>query len=144
MIDFEKIEKFDLKNVYISKFNDLNKSNSKYTSLKIIINNENTNKDYLIDFNINFKQIKKIDIYFNNNVDGFYYNCFFNIFFSFDFIIPNTLLYLNICFAQKYINNFEFDSNIFENLYKIKSLEKLQLTNIIFKDNFILKLLNLK
>ena len=52
------IKKCNLKTEYISKFDELNKSNVKYSSIsfKFIRNND---IDYLKEMNINYKQIKK-------------------------------------------------------------------------------------
>ena len=68
------IEKYNLKNDYILSFNNLNKTNSKYSSIKFDFK-ESKDFDYLKDFNINFKQIKKLVINkenYNDNINNDY------------------------------------------------------------------------
>ena len=63
------IEKYNLKNDYILAFNNLNKTNSKYSSINFDYKMSN-DIDYLKDFKINFKQIKNLIINEKNDNDN--------------------------------------------------------------------------
>ena len=136
-ISFEDIKKYNLKEDYISAFNQLNKSCSNYSSLSFAIyEKDDINK--LKEFNINFSQIKKIfDLFIFSHK---YYN---------DYILENlfslnnlennlTSLGLIIC------NISDLDPNIFEKINNFKKLEKLHLNVFHFKKTCILTLQNLK
>ena len=55
------IEKFNLKKDYIEAFNELNKSNSNYSSLNFKYT-KNDDVKYLEDFNLNFNKIKRLTV----------------------------------------------------------------------------------
>ena len=126
------IEKFNLKNKYIKIFEKLNQSDSKYSSILFIFKN-NTDIKYLKEFNINFKQIKKLYILEDkknlNKNDNF--NSLFDTFFSLDSL--DNLKYLEISASNKE------ELNLSQNLTKFKSLEKLSLNYMNFKNNFLIK-----
>ena len=140
LISTTLIEKYNLKNEYIFVFDELNKSNMKYTSLTFYFKNSN-DLDYFNEFKIKLKQIKNLDIIEGKKIYFNYYNSFFTNFFSFKDIY-NNLLYLNL-----HINSIDYeliDNNIFENLYNFTSLIKLSLNGFKFKSAFKLKLYTLK
>ena len=137
-ISTRKIKVYNLENDYINIFDNLNKINSKYSSIKFIYS-DNNDSNYLNKFKISFNKIKKIILENNysdesknvNNCDNFYKE-----FFSFNL---NNLLFLKIGYST-----IKIESNIFENINNMNLLEELQLNYIIFKNTFILKLNNLK
>ena len=140
-ISVKLIEKYNLKNDYILAFNNLNKANSKYSS--IIFDYKDTNDiDYLNDFKINFKQIKKLVIN-NKNINDNNINIEYllkNIFKFFD--VENNLLYLTID-AYNYEAN-KIDENLIENFNNLKLLEYLDLDGFKLKNPFRFKIYNLK
>lgn len=143
IISAKPIENFNLKNDYILAFNNLNKSNSKYSSIQFYYK-DNKDIDYLKDFKINFSQIKKLIIDKDDSIDDIKIknDYFLKNLFSF-FNIENNLLYLeidiNIFDAEELI-----DPNLIENINNLKLLEHLDLKGFKLKNPFILKLFNLK
>lgn len=132
------IDKFDLKEDYISTFEKLNQSKSKYNSLTIYYE-DSYDILYLKDFKINFNQIKRIIFIPNSyHVTGDY-KYFLNTFFSFFSRIENNLTNLKL----KWVEN-EMEPRAVQNLNNFKSLELLNLTGFKFTKTFILKLSNLK
>ena len=126
------IEKTNLALDYISTFENLNKSKSKYISIKLQFIN-----DYEFDifkhFKIKSEQIKRLTIL---NKTTYKCNCFNNY-----FPILTNLVYLNITNKQ-YL---KIDINSLLYINKLKSLEQLVLNQISLNDNrFILELYNLK
>lgn len=132
------IDKFDLKEDYISTFEKLNQSKSKYNSLTIYYE-DSYDILYLKDFKINFNQIKRIIFIPNSyHVTGDY-KYFLNTFFSFFTRIENNLTNLKL----KWVEN-EMEPRAIQNLNNFKSLELLNLTGFKFTKTFVLKLSNLK
>lgn len=132
------IDKFDLKEDYISTFEKLNQSKSKYNSLTIYYE-DSYDILYLKDFKINFNQIKRIIFIPNSyHVTGDY-KYFLNTFFSFFSRIENNLTNLKL----KWVEN-EMEPRAVQNLNNFKSLELLNLTGFKFTKTFVLKLSNLK
>lgn len=132
------IDKFDLKEDYISTFEKLNQSKSKYNSLTIYYE-DSYDILYLKDFKINFNQIKRIIFIPNSyHVTGDY-KYFLNTFFSFFSRIENNLTNLKL----KWVEN-EMEPRTVQNLNNFKSLELLNLTGFKFTKTFVLKLSNLK
>jgi len=132
------IDKFDLKEDYISTFEKLKQSKSKYNSLTIYYE-DSYDILYLKDFKINFNQIKRIIFIPNSyHVTGDY-KYFLNTFFSFFSRIENNLTNLKL----KWVEN-EIEPRTIQNLNNFKSLELLNLTGFKFTKTFMLKLSNLK
>ena len=138
-IDLENMEKYNLKDKYISNFEKLNKSNIKYTSLYFYIKNIN-NINYLKDFKIEFNENKNLSFneYYNDN-NCYNIDTFFTTLISFDNII-NNLVYLYLYFSE----NKKINTNIFKKINEFKSLKYLELANIELSDSFLLKLTNLE
>ena len=138
-IDFRFIERYKLKEDYITAFNKLNDINSNYSSICLKCYDD---KDISIlkDFNIKFNKIKNLSLKINpnKNID---YNLFYRELFSLKDIENNIIdFYINN-------NNFygnEIDGNIFENLNKFKKLENLKLYKLRLNNTFELKLKTLK
>ena len=132
------IDKFDLKEDYISTFEKLKQTKSKYNSLTIYYE-DSYDILYLKDFKINFNQIKRIIFIPNSyHVTGDY-KYFLNTFFSFFSRIENNLTNLKL----KWVEN-EIEPRTIQNLNNFKSLELLNLTGFKFTKTFMLKLSNLK
>ena len=132
------IDKFDLKDDYISTFEKLKQSKSKYNSLTIYYE-DSYDILYLKDFKINFNQIKRIIFIPNSyHVTGDY-KYFLNTFFSLFSRIENNLTNLKL----KWVEN-EMEPRTVQNLNNFKSLELLNLTGFKFTKTFVLKLSNLK
>jgi len=131
------IELYQLRKKYIiEKFNILNKSNINYPSIKFYYNS-NDDINYLKEFNINFKQLKKLSIiqYRFINSNKYNYEYFFKTLFSFN--IENNLIYLKL---ENKIKKIIINSNIFENINNFKSLKYLKLSYFKFKPEFNCKL----
>lgn len=135
LINEEKL----LKKYYISKFNELNKNNIKYSSLCFYIENDK-DANNIKDLKIKFNQIKKLDI--NQNIQYFLSN---NIdLFSF-LRIANNLVYLSInIFSYEKIDfsltKLTINSNSFQFINSLKSLRYLKLYYIKFINSIILDL----
>ena len=124
-------KKDKIKKDYISKFNELNKLNIKYTSLSIKFSDSNDIK-YLKDFHINFNIIKNLEIIIYSVYDEQLLNKFLH-----NIEISNNLVYLSLSLYNTKISEKSLDINNF------KSLEYLIFQNIIF-NNFNLKINTLK
>ena len=131
-IPIYEIEREKAKNNYISFFEKLNKSNSKYSAIYFnFIEDKDIN--YLKEFKIKYSQIKRIII--NARIKD---NLFlFKELFSLDI---NNLTYLKLEIKKE--NKIKPDS--FEGINKLYLLEELNLKEFSFEENFILKLYNLK
>jgi hypothetical protein len=143
-INIKGIEDFNLKNYYISIFDQMNKSIINYSSIFFKFkNNENIN--YLKDFNINFAQIQKISCTQDYCPKKENFNNFFKILFSFN-NIGNNLMYLDLELYNDRLNSdrVNIDANSFENLNNFKSLKTLVLENIQLENIFLLKLKTLE
>ncbi len=132
------IDKFGLKDDYISAFFNLNSWKSKYSSLKIYYEDSYDSLS-LKEFNINFKQIKRINFIPNSYHITGDYKYFLNTFFSFFQGVRNNLK----CLKLGWIHN-EIDSRVIDDFNYFKSLEILSLTGFKFAKTFILKISNLK
>ena len=148
-ISQENIDNFNLKNDYISLFENLNNSNAKYKSIFYSLKDvEKLN--YLKDINIDFNKIKKITLKIGeentdyNDEEEIYENeatvCsnnnnhFFEDLFS-SYGLQNNLIYLNICYT-----NYNINDNIFENINNLKSLKYLYIQKFIFDKELKIKL----
>lgn len=129
------ILEYNLNDFYISKFNKLNKSDIKYSS--IIFNSfDDTSISFLKNYNVNFNYIKKLVL----KVDTiFSFTNFINELFSFG-NISNKLKY----FSFEYNTQKSVYSNKLEILNNFQALEYLNLKNINFESKAELKLKNLK
>ena len=128
-------KKFNLKNDYISIFENLNKSKIKYESITLFCN-DNNDLIYLKDLNIKFEQIKKLSIKIIG--EQIYYDKFFDILLSLN--IHNNLLYLSL----KYNYYSKINEKVFIKINNFNALKDLSLTKFYFEDVFKLKLSNLK
>jgi hypothetical protein len=135
------MNELNLKNDYLSFFEELNNSNSNYSSLEFNINNEN-NIDDIKDCKIKFDQIKKLVITFLSTKDkSINFDYFFGtLFSSFLTDIQNNLVYLSLQ-SNKIV---KIDSNLLENINNLKSLKYFELTSFGFNSPFVLKLNDLK
>ena len=129
-------EEEELKN--ISKFKELNKYNSQYSSIIFDYFCEN-NINLIKDLDINYKQLKKLIIKYDVSLND---NCkiLMNNLFSCD--ILNNLVYFELnlgCFPST-----RLVPKIFENINNFKSLEYLILNEVNFVPHFEFKLNNLK
>ena len=153
------------------KFEAMNKSGIKYTSI-FILGNANYEKNKLNEFNIDFNQIKKLTIKKDEDPINFivrygqqvcsscYDGClddynaeelknseiFYKKLFSMDNILDN-LVYLKLDeFFEpiRWVNPIEMDPIIFEGINGFKSLKYLYLSSYGFKTKFIFKLYNLE
>ena len=134
-ISIELIKNYELKNDYIRAFKRLNELKIKYSALMLIYKN-GKDINYLNEFNINFSEIKKLDIL--QNIDGNNNDFLCKTLFSFKNISKNlTNLELKVYD--------EIESKSFEGLNEMLSLKTLKLENVKLKNNtFILKLNNLE
>ena len=148
IIQMNIIKKNNFYNDYISIFGKLNKIKSKYSSILFIYENFK-DINYLFKFNINFSQIKKLHI-LDSKYSKYSFECknkmiIDNSYYSLKTVfshndIKNNLISLNL---DSY-NKIEIENNIFKPLNDFKVLEELNLQNFKFKNNFFLKLNNLK
>jgi len=148
IIQMNIIKESNFYNDYISIFQKLKKIKSKYSS--ILFKYENFKDiDYLFKFNIKFSQIKELLI-----SDSKFSTCSDRS--KDEMIIDNSYYSLKKVFTHKNIKNnllhlelnsynqIEIESNLFEPLNDFKVLEELSLHHFKFKNNFSLKLKNLK
>ena len=138
------IDKHKLKDEYKKFFDKLNKLNIEYESIFYDYKDIN-NINYLKQININFNKIKKITLAIEYDNNYYYYfnrkqKDFLEVLFSFKNIV-NNLIYLDIKYKYYKIN---IPPNLFENINNFKSLRYLFIENVNFKEDFILKLNELK
>lgn len=132
-----QIEQYNLLNEYKTLFNNLNNSNSRYSSLEL--NFQKTDDIlYFSKFDINFNHIKKISVIQEGEYSTNDYNYLFNILLS-NVNIINNLVYLHLLIYSKKIN-----TSSFENINNFKSLKYLELNGCLFQTLFTLKLDKLK
>jgi len=141
-ISQKNIDEYKLNDNYLKFFDNLNKKNINYTS--IFYNLKNINKiNYLRHMNIDFNKIIRLTIEDDdytkkdNNIKK-EFKKFFIILFSIN-NIQNNLIYLNLKF--KYC---KVDSFLFEKINNFKLLKYLYIENIIFDEDFEIKLNLLK
>ena len=139
-IPINLIIKKSLENIYLTIFNDLEKNNINYFSLKISLNNIQ-DLDILNKFKIKFNQLYKIiiDISEENSIQN--YNIFLDKIFSL-FPEENTLKYLNLEIPNESDNI--IDNKIISKINNFQNLENLLLKNVIIQNPFILNLPKLK
>ena len=139
-ISVKLIERYNLKNDYISAFDKLNKLNLKYPCISFLYTNSN-DINYLKELNIRFAKIKKFTASHEYSVYIDNYDYFFKTLFSFNSIEKN-LISLNLYVG--FIKKDKIDPNSIKNLNSLISLEILELKGFKFKTTFVLKLKNLK
>ena len=142
-IPTSEIEKYKSnKNHITEKFNILNRTQSKYSSIEFYYNNTE-DIIFLKEFQINFNHIKRLEIKQNKYNILFYYDYdyFFQTFFSLDNNIINNLVYLNI---ENKLRKIYIKLDLFEDINNFKSLEYLKLSFFDFKTDLTLKLFTLK
>ena len=140
-IIINKIEKYNLKDDYISIFEKMNKLKNNYSSIAFFYKDSNNIK-YLKEFKINFGNIKKLSIMQKYNSFIMNYDIFFNGLFSFN-NIGNNLIDLNINIDNNR-NNIEIEPQLLEIINNFKSLKKMSLSGFKFKNNFNLRLNNIE
>ena len=129
LINLEELENIDIKNEYISIFNDLNKINAKYSSLSLNITNK-SNKNIITEINIDYNKIQKLIL--NNDLCSLS-----EILFSLDSIKNNL-----ICLDIYYSNLSRVNPQSLQNLNELGALKVLNLINIDFTENFTIKQLS--
>ena len=139
-ISIDLIEKYNLTNDYISTFNELNKNNSKYSSIQLFFKKE-SDFEYLTKFHINLNQIKILTLKQDCKYFIKKYDIFFKQLFEFK-NIENNLLYLILDILP--FDKYEIKANIFNNINNLKSLKYLFLSRFNFQSVFKLKLTNLE
>ena len=117
-ISVKLIERYNLKNDYISAFDKLNKLNLKYPCISFLYTNSN-DINYLKDFNIRFGKIKKFTAYHDYYLYIENYDYFFKTLFSFNSIEKN-LISLNLYVG--FIKKDKIDPNSIKNLINFKKL----------------------
>lgn len=131
---------FNLKDFYISIFDELNKKNRKYSSLSIEYES-NTNIDCLNKMNINFDRIKEIYFYQIEENYKTYFNEIYERFFEL-FNIKTNLV--SLYFEMPYSWNNKLMINSFKNLNSFHSLINIYFSNINLSNIFEIDLPNLK
>ena len=149
IIQMNVIKKSNFFDDYISTFKKLNEIKSNYSS--ILFKYENLNDiNYLYKFNINFSQIKVLNINDSKYSTGSFrskdniiqdeksINSLRTIFTHKD--IKNNLIYLHLDSYDK----IEIKNNLFEHLNDFKVIKSLYLNNFKFENSFILTLKDLE
>ena len=135
-IPTDLIVKKSLENIYITIFDDLEKNNINYYSLKISLN-DIKDLDVLNKFKIRFNQLNKIIFDILEKKPIINYNTFLDKIFSF-FSKENTLKYLNLEIPNESQNI--IDNTIISKINNFQYLEHLLLKNFIIQNPFILDL----
>ena len=136
-IKSSQVEQYNLLDEYKTLFNNLNNSNSRYSSLELDFR-KTDDILYLNKFNINFAHIKKISVIQEGDNSMNDYNFLINTLFS-SANIKNNLVYLHL-----FIYSNEINTSSFENINNFKSLKYLELCGFKFQTLFTLKLNGLK
>ena len=139
-INTDLIKKNNLKEDYISAFENLNTLNIKYSSIYFKFQSDD-DINYLFEFKIDFKRIKRL-IIVNDNENYFNINKFLETLFSIDNLCKN-LVFLDFKYIG-FINLDNIELNSIKNINKCELLEQLSLNFFKFKEPFILELKNLK
>ena len=134
----DAIEQFKLKMDFASAFNELNESNALYESITFYFN-EQIYIQNLKYFDINFNQIKRLNIVQNNG--NYFQNNLINNLLS-NNQLKNNLVYLNLDMNE--FNVIKVNIESFLNINNLKSLSNLKIHNFKFLKTFMLKLENLK
>lgn len=111
----DAIEQFKLKMDFASAFNELNESNVLYESITFYFN-EQIHIQNLKYFNINFNQIKRLNIVLNNLLSNNQ--------------LKNNLVYLNLDMNE--FNVIKVNIESFLNINNLKSLSNLKIHNFKF------------
>ena len=135
-VEFDIIDKYNLKKDYIKAFGNLKKP----FSININFRNEK-DVSLLKDFKINFELVQELNMLnIGNEKNINYENLFKNLFSSSNF--GKKLIKLNLKIHDLW--NKITHSNIFEKINSLKNLESLELNGFNFQKNFSLKLNDLK
>ena len=130
------IKKNNLTKDYINAFDKMNKLNSKYSSI-FFYYEDKEDFNCFNEYEINFNNIKSLIINFNESENE-------NILFSFNDNVINLKNLIKLRIDSKFTKSIEIENNALDIINNLNSLEELQLNNLIFKNNFTIKLYNLK
>ena len=133
------IKKYSLTKDYKNAFNKINKLNSKYSSI-LLYYEDKEDINLFNELEINFDDVKKLLIFiidFNENINK-------SILFSFNDKDINLKNLIKLRIDSKTNKSIEIESDTLENINNLNLLEELQLNNLIFNNNFTVKLYNLK
>lgn len=137
------IKKLHSENDYISKFNLLKKPKIRYSSIKFDYIRKN-DIDFIKELNINFTNIKKLEINEDWKNDSLIdnYDKTYNTFFSINEL--KNLEYLKIFMLNIFTICLNNNNIMISNLNNFNSLIELQLQKLWFSSDFTLKLYNLQ
>ena len=138
-ISSKLIEKFNIKEDYISAFEQINELNLKYPVILFDYKDSN-DINYLRDLKIKFGRVKKLAATHDFSIYIKDYDYFFKTLFSFNNIEKN-IVYLDLFIGCN--RNLRIESNSLRNLNSCTSLETLSLKSFKFKTTFIFNLKNL-
>ena len=138
-ISSKLIEKFNIKEDYISAFAQINELNLKYPVILFDYKDSN-DINYLKDLKIKFGKVKKFAATHDFSIYIKDYDYFFKTLFSFSNFEKN-IVYLNLFIGCN--RNLRIESNSLRNLNSCTSLETLELKSFKFKTTFIFNLKNL-
>ena len=129
------IHKNNLKNDYITIFDNLYKFNPQYSSISIYCNE-------IDDFNV----FTELGIHLNNIKNLIVFVLDSKNIFSFSFKeLDNSLKNLkHLRIDSKYTKSLKIKDELFENINNLYFLEELQLNDVVFENNFIIKLFDIK
>ena len=129
------IHKNNLKNDYITIFDNLYKFNPQYSSISIYCS-EKDDFNVFNELEINLVNIKNLIVFVLDSINTF----------SFSFNeLDNSLKNLkHLRIDSKYTKSLKIKDEHFENINNLYFLEELQLNDIIFENNFIIKLFDIK
>jgi len=134
-INFKLIQKYNLEDKYIKKFEILHKSNKNLSSIELRLR-ETNDLNCLKKFKINFNQIK--NLFIKDNLVKKLNDNIFEKLFSF-FSIKNNLIHLELRVSQDSI-----EPSLFEGINSFTSLKYLFILSLKFKGIFVFKLYNLE
>ena len=138
-ISSKLIEKFNIKEDYISAFEQINELNLKYPVILFDYKDSN-DINYLKDLKIKFGSVKKLAATHDFSIYIKDYDYFFKTLFSFNNIEKN-IVYLDLFIGCN--RNLRIESNSLRNLNSCTSLETLSLKSFKFKTTFVFNLKNL-
>jgi len=138
-ISSKLIEKFNLKEDYISAFEQINELNLKYPVILFDYKDSN-DINYLKDLKIRFGKVKKFAATHDFSIYIKDYDYFFKTLFSLNNIEKN-IVYLNLFIGCN--RNLRIESFSLRNLNSCTSLETLELKSFKFKTTFVFNLKNL-
>ena len=134
ILNIYEIKKYNLEYQYNSVFDNFKKLNINYYSLSISLNFDNE-VNYLDELNIDFKNLKRLELNFINDVNKV--KPLQKILFS-NINLEKNLQYLHLQLSGEII-----DYNLFENINNFQSLTELNIERCNFNEIIILELPNL-